>query len=136
MRRTVYNEVDPRQSLAVAARSANTTVNGTAVDADGYRSIMVVGIAGGITDGTHTIGLEDSDDGSTAWANVNTDDLQGSAPAFAAASQNTVAEFGMIQLRRRWLRVKVTTAGATTGGTTGGIILLSGPRQKPTPHQA
>ena len=135
-RETLYNKVLARLSLPVALRSANTTVNGTAVDRadptggyDGFNSAMAVVVTGTITDGTHTVTVQDSDDGSTGWAAAAAEYTQGAA-VIASTDDNTVLEIGYTG-SKRYLRLSVTTAGATTGGTFGGVIVLGDPSREP-----
>jgi hypothetical protein len=134
-RETLYNKVLSRLSLTVALRSANATVNGTTVDRadplggyDGFNSAMAVVVTGTITDGTHTVVLQDSDDGSS-WAAAAAGDIQGAA-AVTAADDNTVFEIGYTGTKR-YLRLSVTSAGVTTGGTFGGVIVLGDPSREP-----
>ncbi len=123
----MFDDTAVRASLPPAMRAAAATVNGATVDTMGagnfFRSAMAVAYAGAITDGTHTPSLQDSDDGTT-WANVPADLLQGAFTAFATASQNTVQRVAYLG-SRRYLRVNVTTAGVTTGGLVGALVLLS-----------
>ncbi len=135
-RETLYNKVLARLSLPVALRSANATVNGTAVDRadptggyDGFNSAMAVVVAGTITDGTHTVTIQDSDDGSTGWVNAAAEHTQGSA-VITSTDDNVVFEIGYTG-PKRYLRLSVTTAGATTGGTFGGVIVLGDPSREP-----
>lgn len=134
-RETLYNKILARLSLTVALRSANATVNGTTVDRadptggyDGFNSAMAVVLTGTITDGTHTVILQDSDDGSV-WNTPAAEHLQGSA-VVTAADDNAVFELGYTG-SKRYLRLSVTTAGATTGGTFGGVIVLGDPSKEP-----
>lgn len=124
MRDSMYDDTAARLTLATALRT-NGTVNGTAVDGAGsgnyFRSAMLVVVGGTITDGTHTVTLQDSDDGSTGWANVASDLVQGSLTAVTTGSVQRQAYLG----NKRYLRASVVTSGATTGGTTTAIILLA-----------
>lgn len=135
MRRSVYTNVTPRASLVVAART-NGTVNGSSVDrnigGDMHRSAMVVIHTGTVTDGTHTIEVQDSDDGSSFTA-VADQYLQGTEPAIGGSDDNALFVIGYIGTRR-YLRVSVTTSGATSGGTYGAVILLGEPRRGPVSH--
>jgi hypothetical protein len=136
VRRSVYTNVTPRASLAIASRTANATVNGTAVDrnvgGNMHRTAMVVVHTGTITDGTHTIEVQDSDDGTTFTA-VADAFLQGTEPAIGVADDDKLFVIGYIGVRR-YLRVSVTTAGATGGGTLGAVVLLGEPRRGPVSH--
>lgn len=134
-RRSVYTNVTARQSLPPAARTA--TANGTGVDrnvgADMHRTAMVLVSTGAITDGTHTITVQDSDD-NTTFANVAAEFLQGTAPAIGAADDNKLFFVGYIG-ERRYLRVVTTVSGSpVTGGIYGADILLGEPRRGPVDH--
>lgn len=131
MRDSMFDDTAARLSLAPTVRSANGVVAGTAVDMAGtgnnFRVAMLVVVAGAITDGTHTVNLEESPDGTTGWTAVGADDRQGAFPAFAAAQANTVARVGYIG-NKRFLRASITTSGAPgtpVGGTVAAIILMS-----------
>lgn len=133
---STYDEVITRPSLSPAARSSAATVNGVAVDrmvSGGTRDAVIVVTTGTVTDGTHTVAIEDSDNGSTGWATVPAAQLQGSAPAVVAANDDTVFEIGVIS-SKRYLRVNLTTAGATTGAVVGATVLLGGARYTPISH--
>lgn len=128
----LYSNVLLKQSLLPATRT-NGTVNGSAVDRkeDGcdYQTVLVLVTAGTITDGTHTIEVQDSDDGSNFTA-VADAFLQGAEPAIAAADDNKDYAIGYTGLKR-YVRVAVTTAGATTGGVFGAAVLLGSPAVAP-----
>lgn len=131
MKRTLYNECLPKVSLTFAERSSNTAVNGTTVDRSEFKNFckdaMVLVQTGTITDGTHTITLEESDNGS-GWSTVTT--LQGTAPVITDADSNKLYTFGYTG-SKRYLRVVATTATADDGGVFGAIILLGNARRKP-----
>lgn len=133
---TLYNDVLARASLPVAVRTAAATVNGTGVDKadpsggyDGFTTCVMVAVAGTITDGTHTIVLQDSDDNATFAAAAATD-IQGGPIAWTTANANNVAEIGYTG-GKRYVRASVTTAGATSGGTFGAIFILGGETSTP-----
>lgn len=131
MRDSMYDDTAARPSLAPAVRAANGTVTGTAVDMQGsrnyFRVAMMVVMAGAITDGTHTVTLQDSDDGTTGWVDVPSEGREGSFPVFATGQANTVARVGYLG-RKRYVRASITTSGAPgtpVGGTIGAVVLLS-----------
>lgn len=127
-----YNSLLVKESCAIAART-NGTLNGTAVDRNEDGSMFQAAVAvvhtGTITDGTHTVELQHSDDNS-AWAAVADADLQGSEPAIVAADDNKIFELGYRGLKR-YLRVVVVSSGTTTGGIFGASIILADPRIAP-----
>ena len=135
MRQSLYNVARAKATLTVALRT-NGTVNGTTVDLhenkDASRSAMLVVHTGTITDGTHAVILQESDDNS-AWGTVGAADLQGAAPSIAATDDDTVFELGY-KGSKRYLRASVTTSGATTGGTFGATIVRAFPRRAPIAH--
>ncbi|MEV4173988.1 hypothetical protein [Nonomuraea sp. NPDC049709] len=128
----LYSNVLLKQSLLPATRT-NGTVNGSVVDRkeDGcdFQAALVLVTAGTITDGTHTIEVQDSDDG-TNFTAVADAFLQGTEPAIVAADDNKDYAIGYLGLKR-YLRVAVTTAGATTGGLFGAAVLLGSPAVAP-----
>jgi hypothetical protein len=126
-----YNNLLVRQSLTPAARTASA--NGTGVDRNGsgamFQAAVIVVTTGTITDGTHTIEVQDSDD-NTTFAAVADDYLQGAEPVIAAADDNVVYHIGYLG-RKRYLRTIVTVAGTTTGGVYGAAVILGDPRVMP-----
>lgn len=136
MRRSVYSHVRAVPTLAVAARTA--TANGATVDralsgASGtnewFATAMLLVHAGAMTDGTHDVTLQDSDDGTT-WATVAGKFLQGAVPSLSGTSDDKVFEVGYVG-HRRYLRAVATVTGATSGGTYGAVLLLGDPQFAP-----
>lgn len=136
MKRTVYNHARAKPTLAIATR--NATANGTAVDrtlsgASGtnewFSSAMLLVHTGTITDGSHAITLEESDDNS-AWAAVAAANLQGSLPTIAAANDDTLYEVGYTGTKR-YLRAVTTVTPGATGGIYGATIVLGFPTVLP-----
>ena len=138
MKTTVYNNVLVQQSVTQASRT-NGTVNGTAVDLwsnsvarQVFGGALAIVQTGTITDGTHTVEVQESDDNSSFTA-VADADLQGSEPAIGAANDNVVYEIGY-RGSKRYIRVAVVTSGATVGGTFGAVLALGIPRRRPVAH--
>lgn len=125
----LYNNLLTKVTVVNALRTA--TVTGTGVDRNvgnaGYQSALVVVFTGTITDGTHTVEVQDSDDNVT-FAAVADAYLQGAEPVVAAANDDTVYEIGYTG-GKRYLRVVVTAAGTTTGGVYGALVVLGDPRR-------
>lgn len=134
-----YSNQLTARTLSPALRT-NGAVNGSTVDRAGvapnagkmFQAAVALIVSGTITDGTHTVSIEDSDDG-TAWATVAAALLQGTPPAIAAVDDDKVWEIGYLGLKR-YLRVVVTAAGTTTGGIVGAYVILSDPRISPVVH--
>ncbi|MFD9306132.1 hypothetical protein ACFWCB_26345 [Streptomyces sp. NPDC060048] len=136
--RDIYSNVLVKASLKPAARTA--TANGTGVDrADGsnasmYQDALVVLSSGTVTDGTHTITIEDSDDNSS-FATVAAAYLEGDTPpALITSNDETVYETRYIG-GKRYLRVVTTVTGSpATGGLYAADVVLSNPRRAAAVH--
>lgn len=127
MRRTTYNNVKAEVAIAPGAAHLDGTVNGTTVDRAGddvyFRSVTFAVNAGVVTDGTHTVAVEDSDDGA-AWAAAAAEFVQGSAPAIGTDNDEQVHEVGYAG-PKRYVRITLTTSGgAVTGGFVDAVAVL------------
>lgn len=121
--RELYNHVLEATSLTPAARSANTAVNGTGVDLLGFESALILVTAGVITDGTHTIKLQESADNST-FTDVAAGDQLGTPPGPLTSGVGGSASACWAYVgSKRYIRVVATTAGATTGGVFAASVL-------------
>lgn len=126
--RDLYNDVGYTQSLAPAAR--NATANGTGVDVNGFSGAVFVISVGTWTDGTHTFDMQESDDNST-FTSVAAGQLQGTEPVVSSAgTASKVYKVGYLG-SKRYLRVAVTVAGATTGAVYGAAIMTGHAATKP-----
>ncbi|GIJ51315.1 hypothetical protein Val02_82010 [Virgisporangium aliadipatigenens] len=128
--RDSYANLLPVTSINPAARTA--TINGSTVDryASGamYQDALIIVHTGTITDGTHTITVEESDDNS-AWATATS--LVGTAPVIDNTGDNNKCFAVRYTGMKRYVRVRSAVAGATTGGVYGATVLLSDPRVMP-----
>jgi hypothetical protein len=124
--RDLHNELAVATSLAPAARSANTTVNGTGIDLAGFRAAAVVFVVGAITDGTHTPKIQESDDNAT-FTDVAAADQSGTLAVLAASTNQEVSYLGS----KRYIRAVSTTAGATTGGVYAAVVVRGNPLVAP-----
>ena len=129
----LYSNVLNKETLTIAART-DGTVAGTAVDREedssGFESAVIVVHTGTITDGTHTIEIQDSDASGSGFAAVADSYLQGSEPAIVAADDNKVFEIGYLG-PKRYVKAVVVTTGATTGGVFGATVILGNPQRGP-----
>ncbi len=116
----LVDNIAVEESITPAAHTASA--NGAGIDLRGYQAAVVIVDAGTITDGTHTISLEESDDNSTYTA-VAATDLQGS---FANVASNTPQKVGYIG-GKRYIRAVTTVSGATTGGIYGVAVIKGRP---------
>lgn len=120
----LYNNLSVATTLAPAARTASE--NGAAVDLQGYEGAMIAAIVGTITDGTHTLTVQESDDGST-WSDVAAENLQGSFTNLASDTNQKVGYHGT----KRYIRVNVTVSGAANGGAYSVAVVRGNPRKAP-----
>lgn len=132
IKKDLYTTVLTKRSLAPALRAA--TANGTAVDraedTSMFQAALVIVDCGVVTDGTHTIEVQESADNSS-WAAVATADLQGTEPAMTSSVDDQIFEIGYLGTKR-YLRVITTVTGSpSTGGIYGATIVLGDPRVKP-----
>ncbi|WP_439030221.1 hypothetical protein [Gordonia terrae] len=127
MRESLYNRCLTRLALPIAER-ANGTANGATVDlglyGNDFRAVLFVVTAAAITDGSHAITMQESDDG-TAWRAVPASKRLGSLPTLVAASDDGVFEFGYVVGTAQYVRVVATTTGATAGGVFGAVAVLA-----------
>jgi len=135
VRRSVYNHSTAAVTLGPATYTETT--NGAPVDRSSpalsnFRSAMLVVLAGTVTDGTHAIKLQESDNGSD-WSDVDSGDLQGEAISVTTANDEQVHELGYVG-HARYLRAVTTVADATSGGMYGAVIVLGDARRTPIPR--
>lgn len=119
----IKNEIDVWTTLAPSAKTA--TANGTGVDLSGVEGAVLYVQAGTITDGTHTISLQESDD-NTTFTNVATPDLIGTLVVLTSNSVQRIGYKGI----KRYVRAVTTVSGATTGGVYAATIIRGGPARK------
>jgi hypothetical protein len=119
--RDLRSNIVTTHCLAPAART-NGTATGAGVDLQGYKSLTAVVHYGDWTDGTHTPAFHESDDGTTYTA-VGTADLLGGFTALSGtAGENTVQEVSY-NGSKRYARVHVVTASATTGAVSSAVLI-------------
>lgn len=132
--RDAYSNVTVRATLAIATRTASA--NGTGVDrylnGAGYQDALIIVHTGTITDGTHAIDVQESDD-NTTFTSVAASELQGTEPSIVAADDDKMFVVGY-KGTKRYIRVAVTASGTTSGGTYGASVLLANPRVAPVVH--
>lgn len=102
-------------SLAPAARTA-ATYNGTSVGLAGYHSAMVVFTTGDLGSGTATPSIQESSNGTSDWADIAADRLNGT---LAAISANSVLQIGLTDIGN-------TTAGITKKFVRATIVVAGG----------
>jgi hypothetical protein len=126
-----YNNLLIKRAISPGVKTTNSTgvTIDRAEDNSFFQDAVVVVETGTITDGTHTVEVQDSDNGSS-WTAVADTYLQDTEPAIVAADDDKVFCIGYLGLKR-YLRVNVTVAGVTSGGAYGAIVVLGNPRRAP-----
>lgn len=131
---TLYSGALAQRALSYGVRNSNGATNGVAVDTGVYgnnaRDVMFVVYTATITDGTHTVTLEECDTSGGSYTAVDSFRIQGSLPAIVAADDNVVFSFG-VRPTKRYVRIVVTDAGSTSGGAIGAVALLGNGSNNP-----
>lgn len=122
--RDLVHMLDAAPGLAPAVR--NATATGSAVDLRGFDSATVLVHVGTWTDGSHTPSLEVSADG-VSFGPAAAGDLQGSFAAVSGAGGANMVQAVGYAGPARYLRAKLTVAGASTGAAVGIAILRGHP---------
>lgn len=130
----IYDDALVRRTVAPAVRT-NGTVNGTAVNLGAYgaETAIVAINTGTITDGSHAVSVQDSDDGSTGWANIPAGRLSSAPPTVTSADSNTLFEVGVTSVKA-FMRVVIVTTGATSGGAISAVVVVGEPGATPVSH--
>ena len=102
-------------SLVPASRTA-ATYNGTSVDLTGYHSAAVVFSTGDLASGTATPTIQESSNGTSGWADIAADRLNGT---LAAVSANSTLVIGLTDIGN-------TTAGITKKFVRATIVVAGG----------
>jgi hypothetical protein len=115
----------PVSSILPLLRTAD--VDGSSADLKDYEGCAFLVHCGTVTDGTHTLVLEESDDDST-WAAIADADLDGSEEAYITTNDDQV-DVVYYRGTSRYVRATVIATGSpATGATIGVSILRSYPR--------
>lgn len=131
MQYDMHHNVKDVLALAPQNIAGDGTVNGPVIDLNNFDSAELEALAGAITDGTHTVVLEEDDNvGFASPTAVAALDILGSLPVFTSAEANTSKRFGY-RGHQRYIRVSITSTGVTTGGFFAGGGMLGHPRHAP-----
>lgn len=117
------NNLEVVNTIAPATRNSNVT--GDSVDLQGFHGAMIEAIVGTVTDGTHSLTIEESDDNSN-WSEVAATDLDGSFADLESETNQAVGYLG----NKRYIRVNATSSG-TTGAAFAVVVVKGHPRKAP-----
>lgn len=125
--KTLHSESLVVQALNYAVRSSNAAATGVAVDTavygNNFRDVKFIVSAATITDGTHSITVEESDASGSSYGAIEAWRIQGTLPAIVAADDNKPFEFG-VRPTKRYVRLTITDAGSTSGGAVSAVAVL------------
>lgn len=132
-RLSLYHKVRGVTAMPSATRATAAAVNGATIDINlgraNFRTVLFAIHTGTVTDGSHAVTIQDSDDGTT-WADASADIINGTLPTITATDGDQVFEVGL-KPTKRYARVVVTTSGATSGGMFGALAVLGQPSSTP-----
>jgi len=132
----LHNSVLQKVALTVAdgAISSDTDTDGEVIDTLGFESIEFIVQSGTITDGTYVLTvLEDDNVGFASGTEVSSELILGAGTdaTFLAADDDSAKRIGTIS-KERWVKLRVTSTGTTTGGALSAVAVLSNPHTSPT----
>jgi hypothetical protein len=129
MKRTLYNELIPVRALPITTIAIDGIRSGSVIDtgifANDFRTVAFTVFTGAVTDGTYAFTVQDSDDGSTGWADVASSQIQGSLPTLTSADDFRHDIFFGVAPVKQYLRLQVTAATTSSGGLVGATALLA-----------
>lgn len=128
MRAGLYHITKHVNGFTTATINSNTTTNGVTVDLQqttggDWRTALFLVFAGTVTDGTYTLGVQDSPDNST-WTTQTASDLR-LGPSSTITSTGGTAEVEYTG-NQRYCRLIIVSTGVTTGGSFTCRAVLSG----------
>lgn len=122
----LYDNVRVLSALRPAAARLDGAVNGPTVDRKigrvFFRSVMFMVHTGAVTDGSHVINVQHSANGSD-WTDAPAADIRGAEPTVVLANDDVAYELAYTG-GARYVRLQLTTTGATSGGFVDGVCLL------------
>lgn len=132
MERDITSELAHDNALDLAAIVASTTTVGEIIDTQGFEGLDFGVRSGTITDGAYTTIIEDGDAANLSdAANVSSDLIIGTLPAFAASEDNVTKHFGSVS-KKRYQRISIVSTGTTAGGLFSATAIKGKPRSAPT----
>lgn len=115
------SQISPAVSLVPAVRTAGVA-NGTAVSLADYLSVVVAFAFGDLGGGSVAVKIQESNDGSTDWVDIDASRLNGT---LAAATANSVQSVGITDiggLTKAFVRAVATVTGGTGAGCAATVI--------------
>jgi hypothetical protein len=119
-----------KMGVSIAQAAKTSTATGTGFDVSGSHGACAVIDAGAWTDGTHAFTVQESDDNST-YTDVSATNLDGTAPTISGTSGQSQQYYLGYKGNKKYIRVKSTVSGTTTGAIYGAYILYGFPKDIP-----
>jgi mevalonate pyrophosphate decarboxylase len=134
-RDNLYDSLVSRPAIPPGAKT-NATLNGTTVDKNYqnnmFRVVFFSIVTATTTDGSHAVTMQDSPDNS-AWSTVVAADMAGTLPTITSADANKAFDLAY-NGSQRYVRLVLTTSGATTGAIIGASAIMGQGRRTPVTH--
>lgn len=122
----LYDNVKVLSAIRPDILRVNGAVNGATVDRKidrtFFRSVMFMIQSGAITDGSHVVNVQESDNG-TDWTDADASLIRGTEPTIVLANDDVTYELAYTG-NARYVRLQLTTTGATTGGFVDAVAIL------------
>ncbi len=131
--RDLHHNVKVSNALDATAVAANGATNGAIIDTQGFQSLEFAIKSETLTDGTYTPSLTEGDAADLSdGAAVAAGDLIGTIAdaTFAATDDNKVKKIGYRGVHR-YVRLTMTAAGVTTGGSIYALAVQGHPVSAP-----
>jgi len=131
--RDLHNNIHVTNALNPQAIGSNTTVAGAIIDTQGYSSLEFAIVSGTLTDGSYTPSMLEGDAANLSdSATVAAGDLLGTiaGATFALTDDNVTKKLGY-RGTKRYVKLSITSAAVTTGGTIGAVAIQGHPRNGP-----
>lgn len=131
-RKDLHSDIKVSRAISPAAAIANNAATDSQIiDTIGYESLLFVINAGALTDGTLTPSLQEGDAANLSdAANVAAGDTHGSSAVINATDDNVVRKIGY-RGNKRYVRLRLTQAGATAGGFVDAVAVQGHPQTQP-----
>jgi len=130
MSKDLANNIVVRNAYDAATVASDGDTNGNEIDMKGFHSGAFLLRVGTLTDGTYTLGIEESDTSGSGYADVPAARIIGSAVALDAANEHD--KLGFVT-EKRYVRMTVTAASTTSGADVTGLVVLGGAEQAAVP---
>lgn len=127
------NNLSIRSGLAAATIATDTTTNGIAINMQGFEGGVMMLRVGTLTDGTYTLGVEESDSSGSGYTAIPAARLGATPIALAAANEHDAIGF---LANKQFVRATILSAATTSGADITASCALGMPNQGPVAAHA